>query len=230
MSLISIIFLFIKNLSNKVVIEEDVMKSGLTKLKIFVFLIIAVLMAGTASAGLIEQNNVTDLPTIGAGASIGQTFTAIDTSTIETISFYFLDNWGPSSSLGMIGIDVFSGSGYSGTMLGSESFSLSAGAYGFQSFNLTSGIDIISGNIYSVRLTPTADRWAVGKNQIVNNQGINNGFDYLGGDAIINGQINTNNDLAFKISSTVVPEPISSVLFVIGGSVLAGRRFMKKRK
>lgn len=32
------------------------------------------------------------------------------------------------------------------------------------------------------------------------------------------------------VPDTVVPEPVSSTLFVVGGGLLAGRRFMKKRK
>jgi hypothetical protein len=210
-------------------VREDIMKSGLCKLRVVIFLIIAVLVTGSAWAGVVDQTNVTDYMTITAGTSIGQTFTAIDTSTIETISFYFLDNY--VGSLGTIGIDVYSGEGYGGNQLGSGTFALSAGAFGPQAFDFSSsGIDIVQGNIYSIRLTPSTSRWAVGKNQIVDIYGINNGFDYNGGDAIINGQMNTNNDLAFQVASTpVVPEPLSSVLFVIGASVLVGR-YIKRKK
>jgi hypothetical protein len=206
------------------------MKSGLCKLMAVVFLIIAVLMTGAALAGTVDQTNVTDYLTIDADTSIGQTFTAIDTSIIETISFYFLDNW--VGSLGSIAIDVYSGEGFGGANLGSGTFSLSAGSSGIQNFDFSSSsIGLIQGNIYSIRLTPSTSRWAVAKNQIVDIYGINNGYDYIGGDAWISGQKDTNNDLAFKVvtSTPIVPEPVSSVLFVIGASVLAGRRFMKKR-
>jgi hypothetical protein len=33
-----------------------------------------------------------------------------------------------------------------------------------------------------------------------------------------------------RLNVSVVPEPISSILFVIGGALLGGRRYLKKRK
>lgn len=202
----------------------------LKMLKFIVFLIVAVFMTGAASAGNIDYlGDMTDWVSF-SNSPIGQTFTAVDNSTLDTMSFYFNDL---SSSAGAdsLNIEIYSGIGFGGSSLGSENFILTAGT-GLKTFdfiNLT--IDLLQNSTYSVQLTTTS-RWQIGKNQWKDAGGNVIGTNYTGGQAIINGNLSNpdRDDLAFQVTTPVVPEPISSVLFVVGGSVLAGRRFMKKRK
>ncbi len=54
----------------------------------------------------------------------------------------------------------------------------------------------------------------------INNSGIIAGLRYGG----------TPNEQAFIATPTVVPEPISSILFITGGGVLAGRRYFRRKR
>jgi hypothetical protein len=196
---------------------------------VFLFMV----TAGVSQAGSVGQTNFpTDWISIDQYSPVGQTFTAVDDSTISTISFFF-DVTDYLASPDTLTVSVYDGTGFNGTLLGSQVYSLPV-SNPFDWYDVdfsSSDITISQGEIYTLGISSTTTRWALGKNQILDSNGQPYGSpDYVGGMAIINGSGDNNNDLAFQVASTpIVPEPLSSVLFVIGASVLVGR-YIKRKK
>jgi hypothetical protein len=190
---------------------EVVMNLGSMKFKLLVFVIVAVFMTSAAYAGLIEQNNETDWLYF-SDSPIGQTFTAIDNSTLDTMSFVFWD-MSPTSGTDSLNIEIYDGIGFvPGNSLGSEDFSLTLGT-GLKTFNFTTTFEFIQGNTYSLQLTTTDSRWRVRNNQWRDSGGNDTGTNYDGGDLIMIGSVRDTDDLQFQVSSTpIVPEPIRTLM------------------
>jgi hypothetical protein len=207
------------------------------KIRLIIVLIVAtvflsIVTAGVSRAGSVGQANSTDWVSIDQYSPIGQTFTAVDDSTISTISFFF-DVTDYLASPDTLTVSVYDGTGFNGSLLGSQVYSLPvSNPFNFFPIDFSSSnITISQGSVYTLGISTTTTRWALGKNQILDSNGQPYGSpDYVGGMAIINGSGDNNNDLAFQVTTTVVPEPVSAVLFIIGASVLSGRRFMRKKR
>ena len=68
-------------------------------------------------------------------------------------------------------------------------------------------------------LLPTGSGWVLTEAIDINNNGQIVGQGYIGGTYH-----------AFLLTPTVVPEPISPILFITGGAVLAGRRYLRRKR
>lgn len=181
----------------------------------------------------IVQDQFNSIKQIHAYSGIGQTFTA-DDSAIDSIGFYFVDmnpSYGPLS----LTLNLYSGSGFGGSSLGSQLFSLTDGFNGWYDVDFST-VSLTVGDVYSVEIIAPTQRWAVQVNQHSYASGatIGSAIDYVGGDAIIKDQLRSNNDLRFHVKASntppVVPEPLSAVLFIAGGSLFVFRGYWKKRQ
>lgn len=200
-----------------------------------IILVLFVMTMSNAPAAVwasdIVQDQFNSIKQIYSYSGIGQTFTAED-SAIDSIGFYFIDmnpTYGPLS----LTINLYDGQGFGGSSLGSQLFSLTDRFNGWYDVDF-SFASLAVGSVYSVELVAPTQRWAVQVNQHSYASGVTIGsaIDYLGGNAIIKDQIRTNNDLRFRVTASetvIVPEPLSSVLFIAGGSLFILMGFLKKR-
>ena len=98
---------------------------------------------------------------------------------------------------------------------------------------------IFSMEIFDVTTSSTLSFSTLGSNAGSGNFLIDTPVDH---DIRVNFSLNTNNNwypewpnetgasLNYSMSTNLVPEPISSILFITGGTLLAGRRFTKRKK
>jgi len=191
------------------------------------------LISVSANAALIVQDSQTGSYQISFNSPIGQTFTAED-SAIVSIGFFIADlnaSFAPNDF--DLTAKLYEGVGDSGVLLSSATFSgLSTGFKGFVDFDLNaSGLQV--GGTYTAVIENDTERWSVGKNTICRKTGPGTPVqcftetDYIGGSAIVNGTLDTNEDLMFTVSPSSVPLPASIYLF---GSGLLGLTAIAKRK
>jgi len=200
------------------------------KKRVFMLCLLLVLMAGlmssTVMADILQEESLFPY-NIYINSPIGQTFTADMDYPLYTISLYFMEIT-PQAGVGSLTLSLYEGEGFTGSLLGSQTFSLTGGYSGY--YDVSFGEYPLSvNNIYTIKIEATTERWGVGVNQ-TNYPGT---VDYTGGHAIINGSGADYYDLRFKVTggdTPVAPEPVSAVLFTTGGSVILASRYLRKRR
>jgi len=180
----------------------------------------------------IWQSQANSFRQIDYYSPIGQSFTATRNKLL-TFGLYFID-LSPGGGAETLTMSLYSGEGFSGSLLASRNFSLNDSYNDY--YDVSFNVSVTQGDMYSVMVTAPTVRWGVKTNihSYASGVGIQGAVDYSGGDAIVMGNINQTTDATFRASFTtaappVVPEPVSSVLFITGGSVLAFRRYKKKK-
>ena len=203
------------------------------------FILISLALLGlsvsSANAALILQDQTAGTNTIWYAGVLGQTFTAED-AKISAIAFSFAD----VNNLTTIGRDIpnenismllYDGIGNAGSLLHTETQLLTPGIMKtFVDFNFSS-VDLVVGSFYTAIVQSSNVRWAVDRGQHSTNSGpIAGKIDYVGGDAILDGAIETNLDLRFRVSPlsvSAVPIPAAAWLF---GTALIGLVGLGKRR
>lgn len=84
-------------------------------------------------------------------------------------------------------------------------------------FNFSYAVSLVPGNLYVIDVHASGDNWIV----------FGGDYNYSSGRAIIAGNPDQGQDFWFR-EGIVVPEPISSTLFLIGGATLGFRRMRQK--
>jgi len=175
-------------------------------------------------AGLIIQEDYTIGGLIVDASPVGQTFTAED-SYIKTIGFYIAD-WNPHTAPDDhdLTAELYSGVGNGGTLIKTITVDNIADGYsGWLLFELGS-VALNLGDKYSMFVIDDTLRWAIYSNQhsYASGDPLVGRIDYIGGDAILGGNVIPYKDLVFMV--VPVPEPMTLSLFALGGLVLIRRR------
>ncbi len=176
----------------------------------------------SANAALILQDQIFGGNTIGYSGVIGQTFTAED-AKISAIAFSFDDVNHVNYENENISMLLYAGIGNTGSLLHTEIQLLTPGITNmFVDFDFSS-VDLIVGSSYTAIVQDSNRRWSVGRNQHRTNSGpIDGRIDYVGGDAIMQGAIEPNLDLRFRV--TPVPVPAAVWMFGSGLGLLGWMR------
>ncbi len=155
----------------------------------------------------------------------GQSFTAED-QYIYSIGFFIEEH--DQGDFLPITMDLYEGIGYGGSLLKSADFTPGAGYNDFYDVDF-SDVSFTVGNMYSVKLTTTSNKWALHRVQHSYPNGSPRGdwINYEGGDMLDKtGTPVPYMDLTFRV---LAPEPISSTLFLTGAATLGFRMYRKKR-
>jgi probable HAF family extracellular repeat protein len=178
-----------------------------------VIIIFAIVLLFTNTAFSVEYS-IIDLTFGGTSAALGINNSgqvvgySYTTGDIEEHAFLY--SGGVMTNLGSLGGTASGAFGIndSGQVVG---YSTTTGDTAEHAF-LYSGGSMIDLN----NLLPTGSGWVLNSATGINDSGQIIGYGYFNGQS-----------RAFVM--TVVPEPISSILFLTGGAVLAGRRYLKKK-
>ena len=138
----------------------------------------------------------------GGQTALGQSFTAGLSGILNKVSMKFLN----STCTGVL--KIFSGSGITGSLLTSQSFSLSSGS-GDIEFTLNSPVTIVNGTIYTMLFEITSGNIDVGNS---------NDGSYTGGQAYAWGGLQSNVDNVFKTYIST----LSGGNITINGKLTAG--------
>ena len=187
------------------------------------------LMASSAQAGVIvdQQNTSTnaDFEALGTSPSAGQSFTP----TLALIDFATF-NLGVTAAA-TYRVDLYSGDGFGGAVLGSSSsqaLPVIAGFGGEQpvEFDFSSQIAISPGSVFTLRLVDTSAPASLG---ILSRDSSSN--PYAGGVEYVFGFSIPGNDLVFSegIHTTATPEPSSFVTGFLGLGLTATAWLRRKK-
>jgi alpha-tubulin suppressor-like RCC1 family protein len=177
------------------------------KLKLY-FLLLAFFVQLSFFGQTIDQSNPVNSSTT-SGASIGQSFTAGLTGTLSKFSFGYNGVSGNNFPLSCT-VSIFNGTGNTGTLLGTQSFTLtSATTYGEFEVSISTTINVTSGSAYTAYITPVDNATAIGF--------LSSSTDtYTGGNFYAGNTSFTFGDLYFKTYVTTTPS-VSCWASISGG-------------
>jgi hypothetical protein len=150
---------------------------------------------------------------------IGQVFTAEDPFVEAGLSFQVMNPLNANSDA--IEYSLYDGSGVGGALLASTSFNLVNGFSGFHLEDFSS-VALTVGSQYTLvaSILGTSPYWGVNSSNTA----------YAGGNGILQG-LGTGQKFALSVVPVAVPEPMSTLLFGLGGvAVIARRRFTSGRE
>jgi len=125
---------------------------------------------------------------------------------------------------------LFEGLGIGGTLLETASTIIIPGTYDYVNFDFSS-IILSIGNIYTAIIERPNPRWGVQSNQhsYPNGIPISGRTDYIGGDRIFQGTVQSFEDLRFRILPlSTVPEPNTLFIILTGLLVLFARKGLSR--
>ena len=189
----------------------------------------SLILAHVAQAEIVNQyvDSGSSKTSLTAVPAVGQSFTAnASVMNLQSIGFQWVD-FNPGNSLPNLTMDLFQGSGFGGTLLDSDTKSISVVPidFSFVPFDF-SGNTLTPGADYTLRLTTNSG----GRGAFVSgSDGNPSGVEYAGGHryttTITGTMANTTQDLGFQVLGTAtVPEPSSLVMVGLSGFALMSRR------
>ena len=178
---------------------------------------------GQARAGtiIIDQQNLTGTNPAGAG-TIGQSFTPTQ-SAIDAAFFQLATFGGRTSNLI---VDVFQGSGFGGTLLGSSNIVTYASvSYQNVEFDFASSIALTAGNVYTLRISSVSGANAAAEYAVTNPYSGGVGFNATGFGV-------SSVDLRFQegVAAAVAETPEPATLGMAATAAAAGLIAYRRRK
>lgn len=197
-----------------------------------VIFVLGLLVSGPpALAATILQDQATGAFQIRAGSPIGQTFTAED-AKISAIAFGMYD-FPNSLTNGLTTVHLYEGVGNAGTLLHSASQTVTPGLLGVLFDFDFSPVTLVVGNVYTALIERPNARWGLQHNLFSNSGGpIPGAIDYVGGDYIFEGGVETSSDARFRVTPAVaaVPLPGALPLFATGLGALGLAGWLRRKR
>lgn len=190
-----------------------------TKRLLCALLLFASLDVASANIDIVDQQNAGAGFFLGATVALNQGFGQSFTPALPAINAadFSLISGGSSST---IRLDIFSGSGFGGSLIGSSnSITISGGSSQTYEFNFPMSIAIVPGNTYTFRLTLLSGSTYSPENSTDT---------YAGGTAFSpDGLPGSSVDLAF-VEGLAIPEPSTAWLLLLALPFALARRFRRK--